>query len=65
VAVVDLPSSDLSPTEEAVLLELRSALRGRTADDITRVVPGASGGALATLVVRGLAVQRGPRFFPA
>jgi hypothetical protein len=65
VAVVEQPQADLSPIEEAVLLELRSALRGRTADEITRVVPGASGGALATLVVRGLAVQRGPRFFPA
>jgi hypothetical protein len=65
VAVIDLPSGDLSPGEEAVLLELRSALRGRTPEEIARVVPGGADRALATLVARGAAVKRGVRYFPA
>jgi hypothetical protein len=65
VAVVDLPSGDLSPGEEAVLLELRSALRGRTPEEIARIVPGGADRALATLVARGAAVKRGVRYFPA
>ena len=65
VAVVDLPSGDLSPGEEAVLLELRSALRGRTPEEIARVVPGGADRALAALVARGAAVKRGVRYFPA
>jgi hypothetical protein len=65
VAVVELPSGDLSPGEEAVLLELRSALRGRTPDEIARIVPVGADRALATLVARGAAVKRGVRYFPA
>jgi hypothetical protein len=65
VAVIDLPSGDLSPGEEAVLLELRSALRGRTPEEIARVVPGGADRALAALVARGAAVKRGVRYFPA
>jgi hypothetical protein len=65
VAVVEIPSGDLSPGEEAVLLELRSALRGRTPEEIARIVPGGADRALATLVARGVAVKRGMRYFPA
>ena len=65
VAVVEVPSGKLSPGEEAVLLELRSALRGRTPEEIARVVPGGVDGALAALVARGSAVKRGVRYFPA
>ena len=59
------PSGAPSPLEEAVLLELRSALRGRTPDEISRVVPGGADRALAALVARGAAIQRGVRYFPA
>jgi hypothetical protein len=65
VAVVDVPSGELSPVEAAVLLELRSALRGRTPEEIARVVPGGADRALAALVARGDAVRRGARYFPA
>ena len=65
VAVVELPSGELSPAEEAVLLELRSALRGRTPEEIARIVPGGADRALAALVARGAAVKRGVRYFPA
>ena len=65
LAVVEVPSGDISPGEEAVLLELRSALRGRTPEEIARVVPGGVDGALAALVARGAAVKRGVRYFPA
>jgi hypothetical protein len=65
VAVVEAPSGAPSPLEEAVLLELRSALRGRTPDEISRVVPGGADRALAALVARGAAIQRGARYFPA
>ena len=47
------------------LLELRSALRGRSPEEIARVVPGGADRALAALVARGAAVQRGARYFPA
>ena len=65
VAVVDGPSGDLDPVEEAVLLEVRSALRGRSSEEISRVVPTDSDRALATLVARGAVVVRGARYFPA
>ncbi len=65
VAVLEAPSGDLTPVESAVLLELRSALRGRTPDELSQVVPGGADRALATLVARGAAVQRGTRYFPA
>jgi hypothetical protein len=65
VAVIEAPSGAPSPLEEAVLLELRSALRGRTPDEISRVVPGGADRALAALVARGAAIQRGARYFPA
>ncbi|HET8722698.1 MAG TPA: HEAT repeat domain-containing protein [Anaeromyxobacteraceae bacterium] len=64
VAVIDAPPGDLSPLEEAALLELRSALRGRTPEEVARVVPGGDR-ALDSLVVRGAAVRRGARYFPA
>jgi HEAT repeat protein len=65
VAVVDAPGGDLDPLEQAVLLEIRSALRGRSSDEIARNVPGDAGGALRSLVARGAAVLRGVRYFPA
>jgi hypothetical protein len=65
VAVVEAPAGSLSPVESAVLLELRSALRGRTPEEISQVVPGGADRALAALVARGAAVQRGTRYFPA
>jgi len=65
VAVLEAPTGAPSPLEEAVLLELRSALRGRTPDEISRVVPGGADRALAALVARGAAIQRGVRYFPA
>jgi hypothetical protein len=65
VAVVEIPAGELSPGEEAVMLELRSALRGRTPEEIARVVPGGADRALAALVARGAAVKRGVRYFPA
>ncbi len=65
VAVVETPAGELSPGEEAVMLELRSALRGRTPEEIARVVPGSADRALAALVARGAAVRRGVRYFPA
>ena len=65
VVVVEAGPGDFSPIEEAVLLELRSALRGRTLDEVAGVVPGDAGGALDRLVVRGVAVRRGTRYFPA
>ncbi len=65
VAVVDAPRGEFSPGEESVMLELRSALRGRTPEEIARVVPGGADRALAALVARGAAVKRGVRYFPA
>ena len=65
VAVIEVPAGELSPGEEAVMLELRSALRGRTPEEIARVVPGGADRALAALVARGAAVKRGVRYFPA
>jgi hypothetical protein len=65
VAVVELPPGDLSSAEEAALLEIRSALRGRTPEEIARVVPGGADRVLAALVTRGAAVKRGVRYFPA
>jgi hypothetical protein len=65
VAVIEAPSGPLSPVEGAVLLELRSALRGRTPAEIAQVVSGGADRALAALVARGAAVQRGTRYFPA
>ena len=65
VAVLEVLSGEPSPLEEAVLLEIRSALRGRTPDEIARVVPGGADRALAALVARGAAIQRGTRYFPA
>jgi hypothetical protein len=64
VAVVDA-GGDLDPAEEAVLLEIRSALRGRSQDEIAAVVPSGADRALASLVARGAVVRRGARYFPA
>jgi len=47
------------------MLEIRSALRGRTPEEIARVVPGGVDRALTALVARGAAVKRGVRYFPA
>jgi hypothetical protein len=65
VAVIEIPAGDLSPGEELVLLEIRSALRGRTPEEIARVLPGGADRVLAALVARGAAVKRGVRYFPA
>jgi len=65
VAVLEAPGDELGPLEQAVLLEIRSALRGRSADDIARAVPGDAEGALRSLVARGAVVLRGLRYFPA
>jgi len=56
---------DRSPLEEAVLFEIRAALRGRTPVEIARLVPGDAVGALHSLVARGAVVLRGARYFPA
>jgi hypothetical protein len=65
VAVLEAPGDDHGPLEQAVLLEIRSALRGRSADEIARAVPGDAEGALRSLVARGAVVLRGLRYFPA
>jgi hypothetical protein len=65
VAVVDDSPGDLDELEAAVLLEIRSALRGRAPEEITRLVPGPSDNALRSLVARGAVVRRGARYFPA
>jgi HEAT repeat protein len=65
VAVLEAPGDELGPLEQAVLLEIRSALRGRSADEIARAVPGDAEGALRSLVARGAVVLRGLRYFPA
>jgi hypothetical protein len=64
VAVLEAPG-DLGPLEQAVLLEVRSALRGRTVEDVARAVPGDAAGALRTLEAAGAVVLRGARWFPA
>ncbi len=65
MAVLEAPGDDLGPLEQAVLLEVRSALRGRSSDEIARTVPGDADGALRSLVARGAVVRRGQRYFPA
>jgi hypothetical protein len=65
VAVAEPAGGDLPPGEEAVLLEIRSALRGRTAEEIDAAVPGGSAASLRALAARGAVVLRGRRWFPA
>jgi hypothetical protein len=65
VAVLEAPAGDLDEVEAAVLMEVRSALRGRSPEEIARLVPGPSDDALRSLVARGAVVRRGARFFPA
>jgi hypothetical protein len=65
VAVVDEAAGELDEVEAAVLLEIRSALRGRAPEEIARLVPGPSDDALRSLVARGAVVRRGARYFPA
>jgi hypothetical protein len=65
VAVADAPGPS-DPLEEAVVAELRAALRGRSLDELAAVVPGgrpAAEVALRSLVARGALAQRGARFF--
>jgi HEAT repeat protein len=65
VAVVDAPGPS-DPLEEAVVAEIRAALRGRTLDELAAVVPGgrpAAEVALRSLAARGELAQRGARFF--
>jgi len=47
-----------------VLLEIRSALRGRTPQEIATLVPGGVD-ALQALAARGAVVMRGYRYFAA
>jgi len=65
VAVADAPGPS-DPLEEAVVAELRAALRGRSLDELAAAVPGgrpAAEVALRSLVARGALAQRGARFF--
>ncbi len=65
VAVVD-PLAGSGPLEESILAEVRAALRGRSAEDLYRLIPAeraAVEAALATLVARGALTRRGARFF--
>ncbi|HYQ80300.1 MAG TPA: PBS lyase, partial [Anaeromyxobacteraceae bacterium] len=65
VAVLEDPGPS-DPLEEAVVAEIRAALRGRTLDDLSAVVPGgrpAAEAALRSLTARGALTQRGARFF--
>ncbi|HEU4384873.1 MAG TPA: HEAT repeat domain-containing protein [Anaeromyxobacteraceae bacterium] len=61
------PSATLAdPLEDAVVAEIRAALRGRTLDELAAVVPGgrpAAEVALRSLVASGALTQRGARFF--
>ena len=50
--------------EGSVLLEIRSALRGRTREEIGELVP-CGDAALEGLLARGAVVRRGQRYFPA
>jgi hypothetical protein len=61
---MDEAAGELDEVEAAVLQEVRSALRGRTPEEITRLVPGPSDDALRSLVARGAVVRRGARYFP-
>ncbi|HTP49917.1 MAG TPA: PBS lyase, partial [Anaeromyxobacteraceae bacterium] len=63
VAVAELPAAP-GPAEQAVLVEVRSALRGRTPEEIAAAVPGGAE-ALRVLEARGHVVMRGHRYFPA
>ncbi len=65
VAVAEGPGPS-DPLEEAVVAEIRAALRGRTLDELAAVVPGgrpAAEVALRSLIARGALTQRGARFF--
>jgi HEAT repeat protein len=65
VAVVDAPGPP-DPLEEAVIAEVRAALRGRTLDELAATVAGgrpAAEAALRSLVARGALALRGARFF--
>jgi len=64
VAVLEPEAAGGSPTEDAVLLEVRSALRGRTLNEIAGLVPGGAA-ALEALAAKGAVVRRGQRYFPA
>lgn len=67
VAVVDAPGPSSAP-EEAVVAEVRAALRGLTLDELAAVVPGgrpAAESALRSLLGRGVLAHRGARFFAA
>jgi hypothetical protein len=65
VAVVDPPPSQGS-LEQSIVSEVRAALRGRSSDELARLVsaePAAVEAALAALVARGTLARRGARFF--
>ncbi len=65
-AVVDPPADGGDPLEEAIVVEVRSALRGRTPDEIAAALPAGTAAvqaALSALVARGTLAQRGSRFF--
>jgi hypothetical protein len=65
-AVVDPPADGGDPLEEAIVVEVRSALRGRTPDELAAALPAGTAAvqaALSALVARGTLAQRGSRFF--
>jgi len=64
VAVLEAPPAEPGSAEAAVLLEIRSALRGRTREEIGELVPRGAA-ALEALLARGAVVRRGQRYFPA
>jgi len=66
VAVLDPPAEGGDPLEEAIVVEVRSALRGRTPDELAAALStgtAAVEAAVNALVARGTLAQRGPRFF--
>lgn len=65
VAVVETGGDGHDGVAAAVMLEIRSALRGRSVEEIARLVPGPSAHALRVLEGRGAVVRRGTRYFPA
>jgi len=65
VAVADT-AAVAGSIEESIVTEVRAALRGRSAEDLFRLIaaePAAVEAALAALVARGTLARRGTRFF--
>jgi hypothetical protein len=66
VPLAEAPVNEPSPLEAVLIGEIRSSLRGHTAEDLSQLAdaePAAVTASLTTLVRRGILSQRGPRFF--